>query len=90
MDLVAGFDETQFKKFMSVFNTKAVARQKAAEGEEEAEKEAARQEAEIKSLHAELHSVYTSRSWIYTKPLRWAMFQKRLLKQKAGQAKSKK
>ena len=32
-------------------------------------------------LHTQLNSVYTSRSWKLTRPLRWVMFQLRLIKQ---------
>ena len=45
--------------------------------------EAKASQAEIKAieLHTELHSVYSSRSWLITKPLRWFVNQIRLLSQ---------
>ena len=48
---------------------------------EQAETKAEQAEAKAEQVRAELHSVYNSRSWKITEPLRWGHFQVKLLKQ---------
>lgn len=47
----------------------------------QAEAQAQQAEAKAEQLHTELHSVYTSRSWRITAPLRWFIHRVRLLRQ---------
>ena len=71
------FDEFKLQR---EFEAEAKAEQAEAKAEQ-AEAKAEQAEAKAEQLHTELHTVYTSRSWRITVPLRWFIHQVRLSRQ---------
>jgi len=83
-------DSMRAREYLQQIETEFVGVQRLLlEGEAKSERLLLEAETKAEQLHIELHSVYVSRSWLITKPLRWCCFQLHLLNEHGVVARSK-